>query len=76
MKNIKLNRKIILGGGVMHQQQLFPLIRKKLKEKLAGYIHTRELDDIDDYVVPASLDDEQGIKGAVQLGVLAEIESK
>ncbi len=69
-------RKIILGGGVMHQQQLFPLIRKKLKEKLAGYIHTRELDDIDDYVVPASLDDEQGIKGAVQLGVLAEIESK
>lgn len=69
-------RKIILGGGVMHQQQLFPIIRKKLKEKLAGYIHTRELDDIDDYVVPASLDDEQGIKGAVQLGVLAEIESK
>lgn len=69
-------RKIILGGGVMHQQQLFPLIRKKLKEKLAGYIHTRELDEIDDYVVPASLDDEQGIKGAVQLGVLAEIESK
>ena len=69
-------RKIILGGGVMHQLQLFPLIRSKLKEKLAGYIHTRELDDIDDYVVPASLDDEQGIKGAVQLGVLAEIESK
>lgn len=67
-------RKIILGGGVMHQLQLFPLIRKKLCEKLAGYIHTRELDDIDDYIVPASLSDNQGIMGAIQLGVLAEIE--
>jgi len=66
-------RKIILGGGVMHQQQLFPLIRKKLLEKLAGYIHTKELDDIDNYIVPASLNDDQGIMGAVQLGVLAEI---
>lgn len=66
-------RKIILGGGVMYQKQLFPLIRKKLCEKLAGYIHTKELDDIDDYVVPASLSDDQGIMGAIQLGVLAEI---
>ncbi len=68
-------RKIILGGGVMHQQQLFPMIRSKLLEKLAGYIHTRELKDIDEYVVPASLNDDQGIMGALQLGVLADIES-
>ena len=67
-------RKIILGGGVMHQRQLFPMIREKLCEKLAGYIHTKELDDIDDYIVPASLSDNQGIMGAIQLGVLAEIE--
>ena len=67
-------RRIILGGGVMHQQQLFPLIRKKLCEKLAGYIHAPELDDIDNYIVPASLSDDQGVMGAVQLGVLAEIE--
>ena len=67
-------RKIILGGGVMHQEQLFPLIRKKLCEKLAGYIHASELDDIDDYIVPASLNDDQGIMGAIQLGVLASIE--
>ncbi len=69
-------RKIILGGGVMHQQQLFPLIRRKLLEKLAGYIHTKELEDMDNYIVPASLNKEQGIKGAIQLGVLAQIEHK
>lgn len=67
-------RKIILGGGVMHQQQLFPLIRKKLLEKLAGYIRTKELDNPEEYIVPASLNDDQGIMGAVQLGVLANIE--
>ncbi len=69
-------RKIILGGGVMHQMQLFPLIRKKLCEKLAGYIHTPELENIDEYIVPASLNDDQGILGAIQLGVLAGIESE
>ncbi len=68
-------RKIILGGGVMHQTQLFPIIREKLAQKLAGYIHTKELNDLEEYVVPASLSDDQGIMGAVQLGVLAYIEN-
>ena len=66
-------RKIILGGGVMNQAQLYPMIRKKLLEKLAGYIRSKELDNIDEYIVPASLSGDQGIMGAVQLGVLAEI---
>ena len=26
-------RRIILGGGLMHQEQLFPLVRKKLDTK-------------------------------------------
>ena len=64
-------RKIILGGGVMHQEQLFPLVRKKLLEKINGYVRNSELVDIDNYVVPASLDDNQGILGALQLAVLA-----
>lgn len=62
-------RKIILGGGVMHQMQLFPLIRKKLSEKINGYVKSKELEDMDNYVVPASLDDNQGILGALRLAI-------
>lgn len=62
---------IILGGGVMHQQQLFPLIRAKVLEKLGGYVQTQELQHIDQYIVPASLHDDQGIMGCLELARLA-----
>lgn len=58
---------IILGGGVMHQEQLFPLIRKKVTQMLGGYIQTKELDDMEHYIVPASLNDNQGIMGCLEL---------
>lgn len=60
---------IILGGGVMHQTQLFPLIRKKTKEMLNDYIKTPEIADIDRYIVPASLNDDQGIMGCIKLAM-------
>ncbi len=63
---------IILGGGVMHQLQLFPLIRKKVVEQLNGYIDTKEIKNIDEYIVPASLNDDQGIMGAVKLAIDAK----
>lgn len=62
-------QKIILGGGVMHQTQLFPLIRTKTLELINGYINTKELRDIDNYIVPASLKDDQGIMGCIKLGL-------
>ncbi len=61
---------IILGGGVMHQKQLFDLIRKNVVEMNAGYIRTKELEDIGNYIVPCSLNDNQGIMGAVKLGLM------
>ncbi len=64
-------QKIILGGGVMHQPQLFPLIRAKVKELVGGYIKTREMEDLDHYIVPASLHDDQGIMGCIKLGLEA-----
>ena len=59
---------IILGGGVMHQEQLFTRIRAYVKDMLNGYIKPKELEDIDHYIVPASLHDDQGIMGALELG--------
>ncbi|MBR5980009.1 MAG: ROK family protein, partial [Oscillospiraceae bacterium] len=62
-------QRIILGGGVMHQLQLFPMIREKVIREIGGYIKTGELSDIDGYIVPASLNDDQGIMGALKLAI-------
>lgn len=62
-------KKIILGGGVMHQEQLFPMIREKVTQMLGGYLQTKELGALDDYIVPPSLGDDQGILGALKLGM-------
>lgn len=59
--------KIILGGGVMKQKQLFPLIRKQVAEMINGYLKTKELEDLDNYIVPNSLNENQGILGALEL---------
>lgn len=64
-------QKIILGGGVMHQEQLFPMIRNKVSALLNNYYTTKELERMEDYIVPASLQDNQGIMGAVRLAQLA-----
>ena len=50
---------------------MFPLIRAKVVEYLNGYLQTPEILDIDHYIVPASLDDDQGILGAIKLGIEA-----
>lgn len=62
-------QKIILGGGVMHQEQLFPLIRKKVIEKINKYVITKELNNMDEYIVPNSLNDKEGILGSFKLGL-------
>lgn len=43
-------RRIVLGGGVMHQEQLYGIVRKKTLEYLGGYIQTAELKDIESYI--------------------------
>ena len=69
-------QRIILGGGVMHQEQLFPMIREKVLAYNNGYYDTPQLKDIDHYIVPASLNDDQGLMGAIRLGELALTEVK
>ena len=60
--------KIILGGGVMQQKHLFPLIRKKTRELLNGYIASEQiLEKIDTYIVEPGLGTKSGAIGALLL---------
>ena len=61
--------RIILGGGVMHQMQLFEMIRAEVKQQLNGYLVTPQLQDMEHYIVPASLHDDQGIMGCIKLAI-------
>lgn len=63
-------QRIILGGGVMHQARLLPMIREKFARLLNGYLTTKELEDLDSYIVLQSLNDKQGIMGAFKLGLM------
>lgn len=66
-------KKIILGGGVMKQKQLFPLIRNQVQQLLNGYIKADSIiDDIENYIVYPELGDNAGICGALILGALAK----
>jgi fructokinase len=61
-------QRIVLGGGVMQQANLFPKIRQKVLKLLNGYIQVPEiLDHIDEYIVPAGLESRAGILGAIGL---------
>ena len=64
--------KIIMGGGVMKQKQLFPLINKNVKEMLNGYVDKKEiLEDIENYIIYPGLGDYAGFIGSFALGKLA-----
>lgn len=62
--------RIVLGGGVMKQFQLFPLIRKNVKEMLNNYVQTKEiLENIDKYIVSPALGDNAGLLGCIALAL-------
>ena len=63
-------RRIVMGGGVMQQPHLLPMVRRELLALLNGYIRVSGLiDNIDQYVVPPQLGNRSGVLGAL---VLAE----
>lgn len=62
-------RRIILGGGVMHQAHLLPLIRSKVTRDLNGYLQLPEITrNMDSYIVAPGLGDRSGLLGALALG--------
>lgn len=60
--------RVIMGGGVMQQEHLFPAIRSRVQSHLNGYVRAKELaDEIDQYIVPPGLGNEAGVLGAMAL---------
>ncbi|WP_347321408.1 ROK family protein [Rossellomorea sp. RS05] len=57
-------KKIILGGGVMKQKQIFPIIYKHLEKMINGYV---DLPPLEDYIVSPGLGDNAGITGSLML---------
>jgi fructokinase len=63
-------RRIILGGGVMHQSGLIEAVRSSVLRQLNGYVHVAALlQHIDSYIVAPGLGDNAGICGALALGM-------
>jgi fructokinase len=65
-------QRIVIGGGVAQQSQLFPLIHQKVPAILNGYIHSPHiLEHIQDYIVSPGLGSRAGVLGAIALAELA-----
>lgn len=63
--------RIIIGGGVMKQLHLFPLIHKNVQEMLAGYLEFDQImNNIDQYIVPPKLGDNSGVCGTIAMTML------
>ena len=67
-------QKIILGGGIMNNSKLFPMIRQNVLEYINEYIVTKELRNISSYITPAALNGNEGVMGAVKLAEMAAAE--
>ena len=64
--------RIIVGGGVSHQEQMMPMIRAEVQRQMGGYIQAKGMKDLDNYIVLPSLNDNQGIMVGLKLAMDAE----
>ena len=61
-------RRIILGGGVMSQPHLLPLIRSELQQQLHGYLAVPELGpNLEQFIVAPGLGTRSGLLGSLAL---------
>ncbi|CDQ38828.1 MULTISPECIES: ROK family protein [Virgibacillus] len=56
--------RVIIGGGVMKQHELYQRIRNYFSQLMNNYV---ELGNLEDFITAPTLSDEQGIKGAIAL---------
>ena len=65
-------QRIILGGGVMEQAQLWPLIRSRVLDQLNGYVQAPAvLERVEELIVPPGLGNQAGVLGALALAMMA-----
>lgn len=63
-------QRIILGGGVMNQQHLFPLIRREFQNMLNNYVQADViLNKLNQYIVPPVLGNRAGVLGSLALAI-------
>jgi len=61
-------QRLVVGGGIMQQAHLFPVVRRRVQELLGGYLQAPAiLDAIDAYIVPPALGSRAGVLGAIAL---------
>ena len=61
-------QRIIMGGGVMDQSHLFPLVHNNVYMMLNGYIQAAQiLENMDSYIIPPGLGSRAGVLGAIAL---------
>ncbi|REK11165.1 MAG: ROK family protein [Planctomycetota bacterium] len=66
--------RIVIGGGVMSQPELLPMVRKRVQELLNAYVQSPAvLEGIDGYIVAPGLGNRSGVLGAF---VLARLEGE
>lgn len=63
-------RQVIIGGGVMRSEWLYPMLMQEVQLLLAGYVQAEQvLAAIDQYIVQPELGSRAGVLGALALAV-------
>lgn len=60
---------ILLGGGVMHQTSLLPMVRQQMLKFVNGYVDMEQLPPMEEYIKSPALWPDSGLMGA---GLLAK----
>ena len=63
--------RIVIGGGVMSRELLYPLVRRQVVDLLSNYIRAPRLQSIEDYIVAPWLGSHAGVLGALALAQAA-----
>jgi fructokinase len=63
-------KRIILGGGVMQREFLFPKVRRRVRQLLNSYVSSKiVLENIEGYILPPGLGSQSGSLGAIALAM-------